>query len=439
MANRFLIDEQTKKDLQLSSTFGRSVLDFFSNTTTDGGSRVLQSFFLSPTTNLNLIAERHSKIKRMLPFVDHSFYFDKSILLDLEKFLVPTPNAKSFLYVLNVFRVSSPTYFYTKRSMIEIVDVLLNFHRFLAVVMQVNDDADIAEYFEKSKYCLKKILKTDNFRSAKLHVTHFNFDIYNHIIRCDLLKELKSILGFLYETDAYLAIAKSFRDKVHCFPVFTKKWETGKLCIAGLYHLFHSKPIPNDIFMARSEKVWFLTGANMAGKSSLIKSIAIAVYLAHIGFPVPGLAMETDVLDGLFTSININDNIDLGYSHFYNEGIRLKEIADQLQPRSNALIILDELFKGTNNEDASLAIFEVMKFFTVIDGPFAIVSSHIAELAEKLKGLSNISFKRLNIEKDHAGLPFFTYKISDGIAYERLGMWLLNKSGVFTSFQELMK
>ncbi|WP_104384120.1 hypothetical protein [Sphingobacterium sp. HMA12] len=439
MDNKFLIDEQTKKDLQLSSTLGRSVFDFFNNTTTEGGDRALQCFFLSPTTNLTLIAARHKKIKRLLPFVDHSFYFDRSILLDLERFLVATANTKSSLYLLNVFRVSSSTYFYTKRSMIEIVDVLLKFHRFLAEVITVNGDWDIAEYFDKSRYCLQRILKTENFHRAKLHVTHFNFDFYHHIIRCELLNELKSILGFLYEMDAYLAIAKSFKDKTHCFPVFSKKGETGKLRIEALYHLFHQKPVSNDILMARSEQVWFLTGANMAGKSSLIKSIAIAVYLAHIGFPVPALTMETDVLDGLFTSININDNIDLGYSHFYNEGIRLKEIADQLQPQSNALIILDELFKGTNNDDASQAIFEVMKFFTEIDGPFAIVSSHIAELAEKLKKLDNIQFKKLTIEKDKEGLPFFTYKISEGVAYERLGMWLLNKSGVFASFQELLK
>jgi len=46
---------------------------------------------------------------------------------------------------------------------------------------------------------------------------------------------------------------------------------------------------------------------------------------------------------------------------------------------------------------------------------------------------------KLNIEKDKDGMPLFTYKINEGVSHERLGMWLLDKSGVFNSFKELLK
>src|SRR5690606_19969060 len=98
--------------------------------------------------------------------------------------------------------------------------------------------------------------------------------------------------------------------------------------------------VKNNILIKQSKRIWFLTGANMAGKSSIIKAISIAVYLAHIGFPVPAESCRTDLIDGLLTSINLVDNLDLGYSHFYNESIRLKNILDQLDKRTNALIIL---------------------------------------------------------------------------------------------------
>ena len=175
----------------------------------------------------------------------------------------------------------------------------------------------------------------------------------------------------------------------------------------------------------------------MAGKSSIIKSISAIVYLTHIGFPVPANTVKTDLIDGLFTSINLQDNLELGYSHFYVEALRLKTIVDQLQPGSNALIILDELFKGTNLSDASNAILQVMKSLADIDGPYAIVSSHITELSENLKHIPSIQFCKMNIDNDQNGHPLFTYKISPGVAEEKLGMWLLEKSGAFQSLDRL--
>lgn len=439
MNNKFLIDEQTKKDIQLTNIRGNSIFDFFNHTKTEGGNSVLRDLFYSPTTNLNQIIDRQIKIERLLPFVECLFHFDRLILKDLEKFLAFNPIKSTFLPSLNIFRISTPEYFYTKRSILETFDVLSNFNIFLAEILKENKYEDIGEYYKISTDCLKKFFNNSGSQTNRLKINLFNIDSYNTLIHFELAKELKSIIKFLYEIDAYLAIAKAVKDKTFCFPVLTRRNETEEISINGLYNIFHKSPVANDILMMQSKKTWFLTGANMAGKSSLIKSISAAIYLTHIGFPVPALFMATDVLDGLFTSINLDDNIDLGYSHFYNEAIRLKEIVDQLSKESNALIILDELFKGTNNDDASQAIFEVIKYFVKIDGPFTIISSHITELSEKLKQFNGVNFIRLNIERDNEGMPFFSYKISEGVSHEKLGMWLLNKSGVFTSFKELVK
>lgn len=439
MNSKFLIDEQTKKDIQLTSTLGNSVFDFFNNTVTEGGDRLLKDLFFSPTTNLEEIKARQIKIKRLLPFTDFSFKFDKLILKDLERFWASRANIPSFFSSINIFRISSPEYFYTKRSIIETVDVLYNFHDFLGMVLEKERSNDIEEFYDMSCSCLRKIFKTGSFKKDLLKINLYNIDKYDYVIREELSDQLNSILGFLYEIDACLAIARVAKSRAFCFPTVVEKGQTGEVKMVGLYNLFHRSPIANDISLSQNKKIWFLTGANMAGKSSIIKSISIALYLAHIGLPVPALSMQTDVIDGLFTSINLDDNIDLGYSHFFNEAIRLKEIIDLLPKDSNALIILDELFKGTNNEDASQAIFEVVKYFIKIDGPFTIISSHIAELSECLEPLDNIKCMRLNIDKDSEGMPLFTYKISEGVSHEKLGMWLLEKSGVFNSFNGLLK
>ena len=203
----------------------------------------------------------------------------------------------------------------------------------------------------------------------------------------------------------------------------------------GVYHIFHRKPVKNDLTIYQHKKLWFLTGANMAGKSSIIKSIATALYLTHIGFPVPADGLKTDILDGLFTSINLQDNLELGYSHFYVEAIRLKGDHRSAAPRQQCLIILDELFKGTNHSDASHAILEVMDKLAKLDGPYVIVSSHITELSEKLKDCPLVDFRKMVIDNDENGMPIFTYKITEGIAEEKLGMWLLKNSGVFESIE----
>lgn len=176
----------------------------------------------------------------------------------------------------------------------------------------------------------------------------------------------------------------------------------------------------------------------MAGKSTLIKAIAIALYLTHIGFPVPGKNLKTDVLDGLLTSINLSDNLTLGYSHFYNEIIRLKSIISQIHQNTNIFIILDELFNGTNNDDASQGIIEIINRFEKIENPFIIISSHITVLSDKLADKDIIEFITLKIGKDTKGLPMFKYEVTEGVANEKLGMWLLNRSGIFNIFDNLM-
>lgn len=71
---------------------------------------------------------------------------------------------------------------------------------------------------------------------------------------------------------------------------------------------------------------------------------------------------------------------------------------------------------------------------TQIHGPYVVISSHLTELARELKGLENMALKCMDIRTDVDGLPVFTYKIQQGVAQEKLGMWLLEKSGLFNAF-----
>lgn len=438
MSKAFLIDEQTQKDIQLRDFTNRTILSFFDQTATDGGQDFLNRIFYDPLTDVEQIRNRQHQILRLYPVVHEPFPFYRVILKDIEKFVKSSHSGvHASLSLLDFFGIQSPVYYYKKRNIQETVDFVIKAQEFYQKINRVESYPDIAEMLQHMDQFLKRVFKQAAYNVDKLKITIFNIETYERMIRFEFAGRIKELIKFFYEIDAYMAVARVAKAHDFCLPEVYPKNQTQRVSMQGLYHIFHRKPVRNDLELNQDKKLWFLTGANMAGKSSIIKSISVAIYLTHIGFPVPATELKTDVMDGLFTSVNLQDNLELGYSHFYMEAIRLKEIIDQIEPESNALIILDELFKGTNHADASQAIYKVMKSLDSINGPYAIVSSHITELSEELKSLPSVDFFKMKIDTDSEGLPVFTYKIMKGIAEERLGMWLLGKSGVFESLERL--
>lgn len=129
----------------------------------------------------------------------------------------------------------------------------------------------------------------------------------------------------------------------------------------------------------------------MAGKSTLMKAFAIAVYLAHMGFPVPAKGMKFTPYDGIYTSINVPDDLNKGYSHFYAEVLRVKKVAQSISSNKELLVIMDELFKGTNVKDAYDGTVAIVDAFSKRKGAF-IIATHIMEAGETLRENNNKLF-----------------------------------------------
>lgn len=438
MNKRFLIDPQTTQDIQLFEVIGRSIWGFFNHAITAGGEDFLREVFLNPLSDVDAIKQRQLKIRRLEPVVQEDFPFYRMVVMDVEKYIKRSHSGeRSGWGLLDLFVAKAPIYYYKVNSILETCDFLLKSQVFYEKVNANQAYDDIAEMIQIHEECLSRIFKGGPYNPEQLKINRFNLDVYDRLIRYELASKLKQAIAFFYEIDAYFAVARTAKEYEFCYPEIYPKHHTGKIHMQDVYHIFHQHPVKNTIQMTREKRIWYLTGANMAGKSSFIKTISTALYLTHIGFPAPASSVKTDLIDGVFTSINLQDNLELGYSHFYAEAVRLKEIVDQLEKNTNALIILDELFKGTNHIDASNAIFDIMEHLSHTDGPYVIVSSHITDLAEKLKSLPLVDFYKMNIESDEQGEPRFTYKIVSGIADEKLGMWLLQKSGVFQSIARL--
>jgi DNA mismatch repair ATPase MutS len=180
----------------------------------------------------------------------------------------------------------------------------------------------------------------------------------------------------------------------------------------------------------------FLTGANMAGKSTLIKSVGAAVFLAHIGLGVPAKNMRLTVFDGLLSNINVADNISKGESYFFNEVQRIKNTIYKINNGKKWLVLIDELFKGTNVQDAMKCSLAVIKGLIKIKNSLFILSTHLYEIGDELKTFPNISFKYFETTVTDDQLAF-SYQLKEGISNDRIGYVILKRERVVEMLEKL--
>jgi DNA mismatch repair ATPase MutS len=204
----------------------------------------------------------------------------------------------------------------------------------------------------------------------------------------------------------------------------------------GLYHLLIEKPVAYDLQMNPEHNFLFLTGANMAGKSTLIKAVGSAVFLAHTGMGVPAAQMKLTLFDGLLSNINVTDNIAKGESYFYNEVQRVKNTVEKINNGKKWLVLIDELFKGTNVQDAMKCSLTVIKGLIKIRNSLFILSTHLYEIGDELKPYPNISFRYFETIINNEQLEF-SYQLREGISNDRIGYVILKREKVVEMLEKL--
>src|SRR5206468_6000882 len=120
---------------------------------------------------------------------------------------------------------------------------------------------------------------------------------------------------------------------------------SSRLRAIGLVHPFLGRnAVPNDIHLDDQVRVCFVTGPNMAGKSTFLKAVAVAVLLAHGGSGVPAAMMEFPTVGAIFSSVQIVDNVSAGESFYLAEVRRIKSLALALHEHGSAIAVIDEPF-----------------------------------------------------------------------------------------------
>jgi hypothetical protein len=255
------------------------------------------------------------------------------------------------------------------------------------------------------------------------HTVHFGHFLYERY-----RSHAAELIGLYAQLDAWYGMAAATAELGLSFPEIDEGPEPF-LHATGLFHILLRRPVSYDLDMTPNSNFIFLTGANMAGKSTFIKSIGLAVFLAHIGMGVPARTMRLSLFDGILSNINVTDNIARGESYFFNEVQRIKNTVVRISDKRRWLVLIDELFKGTNIQDAMKCSSTVIKGLIRIHRALFILSTHLYEIGEELKPYPNICFRYFETRVTDGQLEF-PYQLREGISNDRLGYLILQREKV---------
>ncbi|SEW35204.1 MutS-related protein [Chitinophaga arvensicola] len=432
-----MTDKQTLNDLNIFGKGGSdSVYTIFNRTFTRGGSELLEEMFRNPLSDEAAINARSTTIRafsvKEIPFPYEGEWFDaaEQHLQNTDERTRLNEEEHTLGRKLNQFIAADTEFKTIEKGVHSLINILQATRSFADSIRQ--QVADLP--YSKELAAIDQLLRTQELQPLLQEHTKQKFSFakvaeYDKVLRFRQREIVLQLLRHIYLADVYLSVARTAREKKFCFPVALKK-EAQTVILEDFYHPALSKPVVNTLNITPASNIIFLTGANMAGKSTFMKSLGIAMYLGQMGFPVPAAKMEFSTRDGIFTTINLPDNLTQGASHFYAEVLRIKTIARELSRDKYLFVIFDELFRGTNVKDAYEATIAITSAIARRQNCMFIVSTHIIEAGDVLKEkCNNINFVYLPTLME-GNKPVYTHKLATGITSDRHGMVIIKNEGI---------
>ena len=239
---------------------------------------------------------------------------------------------------------------------------------------------------------------------------------------------IKKLQEQFYILDAYNSMASAMQQYGFKFPDWIDA-PSPMIEFEDAVHPLVENAVGNGLCLTSSKRFLFLTGANMAGKSTFIKTVGILTYLAHIGMGVPAKKCKLTLLDGFITNLTTADNVLKGESYFFNEVQRIKHTLTRVMDGKKYLILIDELFKGTNIIDAMKCSSKVIEGLQGLEQSLCILSTHLYEISEPLKVYPHIQFYFFETSIINHTLVF-NYSLKPGVSQDRIGYLILEREGV---------
>lgn len=282
---------------------------------------------------------------------------------------------------------------------------------------------------------LERKVVTARTRKAELEI-----EIYQQLKR-DLLAEMSAFLKlaqFLNELDVVCGLAWQAFENNYCRPQFivagsfadkTIDQNSHQLILKSSRHPVIEQSVsfvPNDIILKKGQCL-LLTGPNMAGKSTLMRQVAIAAILAQTGSFVPAKSALLPIYDRIFTRIGASDFLNEGLSTFM---VEMKETAQMLKESTEqSLVILDEVGRGTSTYDGLSLAQSILEYLLTQKKPMIFFATHYHELTQLSQVHADLVNSHMSIHEDKGQLRFL-YTLLLGPAVRSYGIQVARLAGL---------
>ncbi|MGO4294018.1 MutS-related protein [Chitinophaga sp. RAB17] len=432
-----MTDKQTLNDLNIFGKGGGDcIYAIFNRTFTRGGSELLEEMFHEPLSDAAVINARSTTIRsfaeKAIPFPYESEWFDagEQHLENTDERSRLNEEEDTLSRKFNQFIAADTEYKAIEKGVLSLINILQATRLFSdSIRLQVDNIP-----YSQELAAIDQLLRLEELRPMMQEQTKHKFPFakvaeYDKVLRFRQREKIQQLLRHIYLADVYLSVARTANEHQFCFPLALPP-QAQTVVLENFYHPSLTKPVANSLTITPSSNIIFLTGANMAGKSTFMKALGIAMFLAQMGFPVPASKMEFSVRDGIFTTINLPDSLSQGASHFYAEVLRIKTIARELSRDKYLFVIFDELFRGTNVKDAYEATIAITAAIARRQNCMFVVSTHIIEAGEVLREkCDNINFVYLPTLME-GNKPVYTHKLASGVTSDRHGMVIIKNEGI---------
>jgi DNA mismatch repair ATPase MutS len=171
--------------------------------------------------------------------------------------------------------------------------------------------------------------------------------------------------------------------------------------------------VSNDCFIGESERIWLITGPNMAGKSTFLRQNALISILAQVGSFVPAEHAEIGIIDQIFSRIGAADDLFRDQSTFMVEMLETAAILKQATARS--FVIMDEVGRGTTPEDGTAVGFACLHHLYHVNKCRTLFATHFHALADMTAGFESLGRYCTDVIEDSSGSFSFVHRLRKGV------------------------
>lgn len=432
-----LNDATTFKDLSIFPSAGNEgvagLMDF---TISVAGKKELHKHIRNAPATYQGLVQLQAAIKY---WAEHPKYWPDIItngtLVMLEKFFeaadgVSSPPSGVFVGLTEVFQrlFNKGEYFFTQFSVSHISDFLKGCQQ----LADIQKHGDVPERLATELKAIAAELDhplTDQLINLRKDAPYREQAKLSYHARREMKNKIERLMKHYAKLDCWQAMAKATTKNGWTFPELLP---SKPLCFEakGLVHPLLTQPVSYDITFDEQQNFLLLTGANMSGKTTFMRSIGVAALLAHTGMGVPAKELRISFFKGIITNMHVEDDLLKGESYFFAEVKRMKMTAEKLVKPEPHLVLMDELFKGTNVHDAYECTRAVVEGLLNRPEHLKILSTHLYEVANHFIERKEILFSYFitNISSDDSFN--FKYELKEGVSQDRIGYRILQKEGV---------